>query len=96
MLIVVSLCNLILANVFLTTIHTRHRWQKIRAVQMYIEHIILPLPDYEESRKGAFRLWKVRGCMGNTPYEIHLTTNGIVLFYKFDATFACGAIIVKL
>ena len=51
----------LLQILFLTT--TRHRWQKIRAVQMYIEHLILPLPDNGEFRKGAFRLWKVRSCM---------------------------------
>ena len=51
----------IFTPLFLT--HARHKWQKIRAVQMYIEHLILPLPDNDEVMKGAFRFWKVRGCM---------------------------------
>lgn len=45
-------------------LHIRHKWQKIRAVQMYIEQLILPLPNHTEVMKGAFRLWKVRGLHG--------------------------------
>ena len=41
------------------SLHVRYKWQKIRAVQMYIEHLVLPLPENEQVYKGAFRLWSV-------------------------------------
>ena len=49
---------------------------------MYIEHLILPLPDNGELRKGAFRFWKVRRCMRvqlPVRYYVVLTASGEVL-----------------
>ena len=40
---------------------SRQSWQKIQAVEMYISHLIIPLPDNDEVTKGAFRLWHVSG-----------------------------------
>jgi hypothetical protein len=34
-------------------------WQKIRAVQMYIEHLVLPFQENDQVYKGAFRLWSI-------------------------------------
>ena len=37
----------------------RIKWQKIRAVQMYIEHLILPFAENESVANGAYRFWLV-------------------------------------
>ena len=53
--IYVTICNLVFSS--------RVQWHSVRAVQMYIEHLILPLSLHEkmteEIIKGAFRLWSV-------------------------------------